>query len=238
MSNCYRFDFQDLKFWKLKEDLNTNEKYYEKVKESGSLFLEETVPLMIDGRICNFEEVTTHQHIRMKRLGSYYVVEPSNLILYRKNMREISNLKEIVDIDPILFRNISIDTFICNHISAFTRGGRARISEDEVEELREKFMNREITENNHTTLSQVDFAFMFSLYMYNSEIDSFEREPFMDYIYNIEKEYFPGGPDNIEDDVKSLQKRIWFLENHNIWITSGDKEPEDEFFELATAVVL
>lgn len=32
--------------------------------------------------------------------------------------------------------------------------------------------------------------------------------------------------------TKSLQKRIWFLENHNIWITSGDKEPEDEFFYI------
>ena len=32
--------------------------------------------------------------------------------------------------------------------------------------------------------------------------------------------------------TKSLQKRIWFLENHDIWITSGDKEPEDEFFYI------
>ena len=32
--------------------------------------------------------------------------------------------------------------------------------------------------------------------------------------------------------TKSLQKRIWFLENHNIWLTSGDKEPEDEYFYI------
>ena len=32
--------------------------------------------------------------------------------------------------------------------------------------------------------------------------------------------------------TKSLQKRIWFLENHDIWLTSGDKEPEDEFFYI------
>ena len=202
MSNCDRFDFQDLEFWKLKEDSNTNEKYYEKVKESGSLFLEETVPLMIDGRICNFEEVTTHQHIRMKRLGNCYVVEPCNLILYSDDMKEITSPKEIVNIDPILFRNISIDTFICDYISAFTRGDRTRISEDEVGALREKFMNREITANNHTTLSPVDFAFMFSLYMYNSGIDSFKKETLMDYIYNIEMECFKDGPNKIEDNAK------------------------------------
>lgn len=184
MSNCYRFDFQDLEFWKLKEDFNTNEKYYERVKESGNLFLNESVPLMYDVRICNFEEARTHQHIRMKRLGSYYVVEPSNLILYRKNMKEISSPKEIVDTDPILFRNISIDTFICDYISAFTRGGRTRISEDEVGVLREKFMNRGIIANNNTILSPVDFAFMFSSYMYNSGIDSFKRETLLDFIFD------------------------------------------------------
>ena len=32
--------------------------------------------------------------------------------------------------------------------------------------------------------------------------------------------------------AKSLQKRIWFLENHNIWVTSGDKEPEDDFYYI------
>ena len=30
--------------------------------------------------------------------------------------------------------------------------------------------------------------------------------------------------------TKTLQKRIWYLENHNMWLTSGDKEKEDEFF--------
>ena len=29
---------------------------------------------------------------------------------------------------------------------------------------------------------------------------------------------------------KSLQKRIWYLENHNMWITSGDKEVDDDYF--------
>ena len=32
--------------------------------------------------------------------------------------------------------------------------------------------------------------------------------------------------------AKSLQKRIWYLENHNMWITSGDKEPEDDCFYI------
>ena len=30
--------------------------------------------------------------------------------------------------------------------------------------------------------------------------------------------------------ARSLQKRIWYLENHNMWLTSGDKEKEDEYF--------
>ena len=30
--------------------------------------------------------------------------------------------------------------------------------------------------------------------------------------------------------TKSLQKRIWYLENHNMWLTSGDKEKDDEFY--------
>ena len=33
MSKYCRLDFQDLEFWKLKEYLNTGEKYYERVKE-------------------------------------------------------------------------------------------------------------------------------------------------------------------------------------------------------------
>ena len=32
--------------------------------------------------------------------------------------------------------------------------------------------------------------------------------------------------------AKSLQKRIWFLENHNMWITSGDKETDDDYFYI------
>ena len=80
--------------------------------------------------------------------------------------------------------------------------GLSKISEDEVEILKERFMNRGIAANNNTTLSSVDFAFLFSLYMYNSGIDSFKRETLMDYIYNIEIEYFKNGPDNIEDNAK------------------------------------
>ena len=30
--------------------------------------------------------------------------------------------------------------------------------------------------------------------------------------------------------TKSLQKRIWYLENHNMWLTSGDREKDDEFY--------
>ena len=32
--------------------------------------------------------------------------------------------------------------------------------------------------------------------------------------------------------TKSLQKRIWYLENHNIWVTSGDKEPEEDCYYI------
>ena len=32
--------------------------------------------------------------------------------------------------------------------------------------------------------------------------------------------------------TKSLQKRIWYLENHNMWITSGDKEKDEEFYYI------
>ena len=32
--------------------------------------------------------------------------------------------------------------------------------------------------------------------------------------------------------AKSLQKRIWYLENHNMWISSGDKEHDDDFYYI------
>ena len=32
--------------------------------------------------------------------------------------------------------------------------------------------------------------------------------------------------------AKSLQKRIWYLEQHNMWITSGDRENEDDYFYI------
>ena len=32
--------------------------------------------------------------------------------------------------------------------------------------------------------------------------------------------------------AKSLQKRIWYLENHNMWITSGDKESDDDYYYI------
>ena len=35
-----------------------------------------------------------------------------------------------------------------------------------------------------------------------------------------------------EINTKSLQKRIWYLENHNLWFTSGDKEYDDEYYYL------
>ena len=32
--------------------------------------------------------------------------------------------------------------------------------------------------------------------------------------------------------AKSLQKRIWYLEHHNMWITSGDKENEEDYYYI------
>ena len=32
--------------------------------------------------------------------------------------------------------------------------------------------------------------------------------------------------------AKSLQKRIWYLENHNMWISSGDKEVDEDYFYI------
>ena len=32
--------------------------------------------------------------------------------------------------------------------------------------------------------------------------------------------------------AKSLQKRIWFLENHNMWISSGDRETDEEYYYI------
>ena len=32
--------------------------------------------------------------------------------------------------------------------------------------------------------------------------------------------------------TRSLQKRIWYLENHNLWLSSGDKEKEEEYYYL------
>ena len=31
---------------------------------------------------------------------------------------------------------------------------------------------------------------------------------------------------------KSLQKRIWYLENHNMWISSGDRETDEDYFYI------
>ena len=35
-----------------------------------------------------------------------------------------------------------------------------------------------------------------------------------------------------EINTKSLQKRIWFLEYHNMWFSSGDKESEEEYYYI------
>ena len=32
--------------------------------------------------------------------------------------------------------------------------------------------------------------------------------------------------------TKSLQKRIWYLENHNMWISSGDKEIDEDYYYI------
>ena len=35
-----------------------------------------------------------------------------------------------------------------------------------------------------------------------------------------------------EINTKALQKRIWFLENHNMWFSSGDKEIDEDYYYL------
>ena len=35
-----------------------------------------------------------------------------------------------------------------------------------------------------------------------------------------------------EITAKSLQKRIWYLKNHNRWFSSGDKEPHEQYFYI------
>ena len=187
MNKLYRLDFQDLEFWKLKEDENTKEKYYEKVKESGSFCLNKTETFTSDGRICNYEDVTSHQPIRIRTLDESYVIEPSNIVIPRKNMKRILSTDGITDTDHILFRNISIDTFICNLISDFTRGGKKIIPEEEVELLRKKIITNIAAltniKSNNNYLSSTDFVFIFSLFLFSNNIDSFENEDLMNYIF-------------------------------------------------------
>ena len=35
-----------------------------------------------------------------------------------------------------------------------------------------------------------------------------------------------------EINTKALQKRIWYLENHNLWFSSGDKESDEEYYYI------
>ena len=35
-----------------------------------------------------------------------------------------------------------------------------------------------------------------------------------------------------EINTKALQKRIWYLESHNLWFSSGDKESDEEFYYI------
>ena len=35
-----------------------------------------------------------------------------------------------------------------------------------------------------------------------------------------------------EFNTKALQKRVWFLENHNMWLSSGDKEYDEDYYYI------
>ena len=184
MNNYYRLDFQDLEFWKLKENPSTNEKYYEKVKESGSFFLRETSSILYNGMICNYKEATIYEGIRLNNNDGLIIIEPSNIKIPEKAMRRLSSTDEIKQTDSIIFRNISVDTFICNYISDFTRGGRNRISEDEVELLRKKLINDSVIVYNDSILSSVSLLFLFCSFIYEKGIISFNRSELMDCIFS------------------------------------------------------
>ena len=42
----------------------------------------------------------------------------------------------------------------------------------------------------------------------------------------------PKGELLFEIKTKSLQKRIWHLDLHNRWFSSGDKEPREQYYYL------
>lgn len=171
-------------------DSNTNDNYFEKSVGSGCLYLEKVNDFVFDGMICNYKNAVSKQNegIRIREYEDFLIIEPSGIKVPKKQMKLLISDNEGNERYSNIFSEISSDTFFCNFISDFSRGGRIKIPYNEVEQLKENFIKGNIDNDiNKSFLTSFDFMYMFSFINYKNNNFSFNRDNLIEYIVAMKK---------------------------------------------------
>ena len=165
MGQFYKIDFQNLDYWKKESDEELNATYFARANEPGTLLLEKTDDFYFYGMRCNYKKGNANSGVRIREYGEYLIIEPSGIVVPKENMTMVSSdeASQVQDNIPVGFNT---DTFFCNLISDFTRGGRRKITVTEIEALANKIINNTTHfGTNSDGMSPVDFMIMFCYYM-------------------------------------------------------------------------
>ena len=182
-----RLDYDDLEFWKKKYDKETKESYYEKVKESGSLYFRKADhDYFSNNMVCNCINDASKQreNMRLREYENcdYYVIEPSGIKIPKNKLIPFIDRDEIIKDNNSNFQDISVNTFICNCISDRTKDGRERIPASEVEKYKKDISNVIVDDFSTRLFNAFDLMAMFSIICYEHTIPSFNKSKLLKYI--------------------------------------------------------
>ena len=190
----YRLDFDNIEFWKNKYDKETSELFYERVKESGSLYFKKAdYDYFFDEMICNCfnDESDKPENMRLREYENcnYYYIEPSGIKIPKSNLIPILDKSKIIKDESLSLQDISTNTFLCNCISNRTRGGRNRISATEIEDYKKEIIDAiNDTFSNKSFASSYALVSIFSIINYEYIIPSFNRDKLLQFIIDNKEE--------------------------------------------------
>ena len=185
MNKYYRLDYKDIEFYHYNHDSKTNEDYFKKSKQSGSLYLEKTDSFIYKGMICNYRNIlNSSEGIRIREDDEYLIIEPSEIILSKDNLKEISKEDITEDYNNDL-NDIGINTFICNFINTNELSELEIVPYDLVLSYKDYLFI--VTQTNQSFLTPFNFMVMFSYLLNKNNNNSFNKDYLYDFLIN-EKE--------------------------------------------------
>lgn len=202
MKEIYKLSLKKIEFWKEEFDTKLKKVVFKKVDETCHIYVTPEETFLNDNMICNFEDASGINYLwctrqlgtRLREHEDYVVIEPSGIMVPKKDFTLVKDKKEIEEDRGIDISTLTRTTYFCNLMSDLTRGGKDELPFDEVKQFRHNLLSQSTNNiNNFSFLTPFEFAYMFINVCNKKEINEFDREELLlNIIKNANKpEYLP-----------------------------------------------